>query len=202
MNNRRQLHCVFYSNVLDIYQLDSVNICKLNSHIFVELAEVSNLAAVFNRQYKREIGLAALFPSNANLNKLGRRIKNVSAPLILASNRPLSASVNVSTIDLLASVKGTYDQVTFLVHIDDAPKFINAYDYMDEFSIVWDIADYPNHSLQKLAGILTDNRHFNKQSWGGFHLVNHHGEALPGDSERELALRSVIDEFTALQIVA
>jgi hypothetical protein len=198
----RLVQCLFYSHVWTTHLLRHAGLGNFNNAVLAELAVVSNLAVMFRQQAQMRLGLAGLLAHRNCLDKLGTNYPILPAPLILAPDPAVPAAALESAVSLLSTTTASYDKVTLLVHMNDAPAFANAYHHVDQFSILWDIADPPTGVLECLASVLADNDCITPQRWCGLHLCNHPLRALAAAGERRALLQSVLDEFPRLQPAA
>lgn len=202
MTEQRRIQCVFYSHVWAIHILQQANLGPMSNTVLVELAVQSNLAPVFRAQKKERYGLAGLLAFNDCLDKIGTTYQQLSAPIVLAPNPMVTEATLESAVALLATTEGPYDKATLLVHINDAPQFSDAYQHVDEFHILWDLADAPNVALQNLCAILAKTHCLNQDTWGGFHLCSHPMRPLADADERRTMFDQIIGEHPALAVAA
>lgn len=197
----RSVHCLFYSHVWSIYQLEALGLIKGKNPILVELSIESKFAAVFDRSEQRHKGLIELLQPNAQLHKLAYRPKNINTPIILAPNPKASVDALVAALSVVATVDSPVDDVTVLIHINDGAQFADAYPLMSDFSIVWDVADFPNAALLALTESLVRDQCLSKDKWKGFYLFNHPNRQLPENKVRESILRDLLNNFPVLSPV-
>lgn len=193
----RHIHCLFYSHVWTIFQLESLGLIKPGNEMLLELALESRFSDVFGRHEKRR-GLIRLMKPGMNLYMLAYRPESLNIPIILASNPPATVESLIAALSLVTTVESPIDKITVLMHINDGPLFANAYPLMTDFSIVWDVADFPNSSLLALTESLVKEQCLSQDKWKGFHLCNHPGRELPENRSRESMLRNLLTEFPIL----
>lgn len=197
MATSRSLHCLFYSHVWSIFQLETLGILKPGNGLLLELALDSKFAPVFGMTEKQK-GLPSLLQPGIQLDQLTYKPDNVSAPIILAPNPPALSETLIAALALVESTDSPVADVTVLIHLNDAPHFSDAYPYMKDFAIVWDIADYPNSALTELTEVLVNGEHLSQASWKGFYLCNRQTGQLPEHKARELSLRTLLNDFPTL----
>lgn len=197
----RPIHCLFYSHVWSIYQLEALGLIKAKNPLLVELSVESKFAAVFDRCDQRHKGLIELLQPGTQLHKLAYRAKNINTPIILAPNPKASVDALIAALSVIASVDSPIDDVTVLIHINDGAQFVDAYSLMSDFSIVWDVADFPNAALLALTQALAKEQCLSKNKWKGFHLFNHPNRQLPENKVRESILRGLLNDFPVLNSV-
>ena len=171
---------------------------EFDNCVLVELATNSNLAPLFGEQGKRRYGLAGLLSLKDALERLGANFKNIPAPLILAPNPSVTEATMESAVALLGPATGPYNQAALLVHVNDAPKFANAYHHVDRFDILWDTADLPNIALEQLTRVLVENRCISVDRWGAFRLCRHPYRTSADAAERKATLQGILSEFPLL----
>ena len=198
MATSRPIHCIFYSHVWLIFQLEALGLIKSEDEMLLEIALESRFANVFGRPEKRR-GLIRLLRPGVNLLMLGYRPQNLNVPIILASNPQTTPDLLVEALALASTVESPVDKVTALIHINDAPQFIAAYPLMKDFSVVWDVADYPNAALSALTESLVMEQCLNKDTWKGFYLCNHSSRELHDNKARESILRGILNDYPALK---
>lgn len=198
MTQERLVQCVFYSHVWTVHLLKHADLGPLANAVLAELAIESHLAPVFREQQKTRYGLAGLLAFSDCLDKLGGNYTNVPAPLILAPNPGVTEVTMESAVALLGSVSGPYDKATLLVHIADAARFANAYQYVDEFRVLWDLADFPNASIAALGDVLARARCLEDGRWRGFHLCSHPLRPTGDLQERRQAFAEAFEQYPAL----
>jgi hypothetical protein len=201
MTTSRSIHCLFYSHVWSIYQLETLGLIKTGNELLVELALESKFAPAFDRDEARHKGLLELLQPGAQLHKIAYRPKNLNVPIILASNPPTTVDTLIAALSLVATVDSLIDEVTVLIHINDGPQFVSAYPLMSDFSIVWDIADFPSTGLLTLTESLVKEQCLNKDKWKGLHLCSHPNRQFPDNKLRESILRDLLNDFPALNSV-
>jgi hypothetical protein len=202
MDNTRQVRCIFYTHVWSVHALQQAGLKLNNNELLAELATDSHLAPVFNKQAYKRFGLAGLLSFHNCLDKLGFNYKNIPAPLILAPNPSVTPEVMVSAVALLESTMSNATRITLLAHINDAGKFIQAFPYIHQFGILWDIADYPNLNLELLSQLLADNHCMSSNRWAGLFLCNHPWRTCPDAENRKNMLNTILGEYPLLQSVA
>jgi hypothetical protein len=197
MSTTRPIHCLFYSHVWTIYQLEALGLIKTGDEMLLELGLESRFADVFGRHEKRR-GLVRLLRPGMNLHMLAYQPQSLNVPIILAANPPATVDSLIAALSLVATVDSPIEKVTALVHINDGALFADAYPLMTDFSIVWDVADFPNAALQTLTEALVKQQCLSQDTWKGFHLCNHPGRQLPESQTRESMLRNVLNDFPVL----
>jgi hypothetical protein len=197
MSTTRPIHCLFYSHVWTIYQLEALGLIKTGDEMLLELGLESRFADVFGRHEKRR-GLVRLLRPGMNLHMLAYQPQSLNVPIILAANPPATVDSLIAALSLVATVDSPIEKVTALVHINDGALFADAYPLMTDFSIVWDVADFPNAALQTLTEALVKQQCLSQDTWKGFHLCNHPGRQLPESQARESMLRNVLNDFPVL----
>jgi hypothetical protein len=201
MATSRTLHCLFYSHVWSIYQLEALGLIKSRNPLLVELSLEPRFAAVFDQLDKRHKGLAEVLQPGAQLQKLAYRAKHVNTPIILAANPAVSIGTLLAALSVMATVDSPVDEITVLVHINDGAQFADAYAFMSDFSIVWDVADYPNAALVALAESLVNEQCLGLDKWRGFYLSNHPNRQLPDTHARTSILQDILQHFPVLSPV-
>ena len=194
----RILNCVFLSHPWQVSRLNYAGLGNLRDSILIELACESTLAAQFSVMRKKRDGLAGVLTGKP-LKKLGTSYSELPARLILAANPPISRTAIESAVALLPSAPGPYDSATLLVPVQEATQFANVYQYVDHFSILWDVADLPTQSLEQLTQLLAAQQCLSQERWAGLHLGGHRQRILPDGLERMTALKSIMAEFPALR---
>jgi hypothetical protein len=199
----RPLYCIFYSHIWNVYELEALGLAGSKQDILIELATESQFAVMLDCSHKVNESLLKLLQPKVHLDQLGKNFKNISSPLVLAPNKPVSVNSLLSVLELVASNPGSYEKAVILVNYRDAEKFSDAYALMSGFSILWDVADYPNVSLQKVAEVLV-NEHCldDRQRWQGFYLCNNANRLLPDAIERKEILGNLLNEFPVLDSIA
>jgi hypothetical protein len=197
MTTSRPIHCLFYSHVWTIYQLEELGLVKPGDEMLLELGLESRFSDVFGRHEKRR-GLIRLMKPGVNLHMLAYQPQSLHVPIILAPNPAETVEALLASLSLVATIESPIDRVTALVHINDGPLFADAYPLMDDFSIVWDVADFPNPALLALAESLVKEQCLSQDKWKGIHLCNHPGRQLPANKVRESMLRNALNEFPVL----
>ena len=202
MDSHRTVHCVFYSHVWCIHLIDQAGLGELDNAVLIELANESHLAPVFSRQKNTRYGLPGLLVLPDQLEKLATQFRNLPAPLVLAANPKTTTVALESAAALLATVDNAYDKAVLLVHVNDAAEFINTYDYMDSFSILWDLADLPNRCLQNLTEVLANNHCLTDERWDGLHLCQHPRRPLIDADQRYTVWQNTLAEYPGIAIAA
>jgi hypothetical protein len=197
----RPLHCVFYSHSWSVYLLEELKILNPKTDIILELALESNLCAVVNPTNKPHKNILGLLQGSLHLQQLGARFKGINAPLVLAPQHRVAINLLLSAFALVSSDDSSVEKAIVLVDIHEAKTFIDAYCYMSAFSIVWDVADYPNASLPDLAELLVNEQYLTEQSWAGIYLCNHKQRQLLDSEQRKTLLADLINEFPFLKTV-
>ncbi len=201
MKAARPLHCVFYSHIWTVYSLQELGLLDPETDVILELATESNFSLALNPFNKYHENILGLLQPTLHLDDLGARFKDIAAPMVLAPHQPASLNALLGAIALAITDASPIENAVVLIHINDAAKFASAYAYMSRFSIVWDIADYPNAGLPALAQVLATEQCLDEQRWHGIHLCNHKQRQLPDSAEREAALRELFDQFPAAKTV-
>lgn len=201
MKSVRPLHCVFYSHIWTVYLLEELGLLNPETDTIVELASESNFSIALNPFNKYHENILGLLQPSMHLHDLGARFKDIAAPMVLAPHQPVSLNTLLAAIALATTDASPIEKAVVLVHINDAAKLAPAYAYMSRFSIVWDIADYPNAGLPALAQVLATEQCFDEQRWHGIHLCNHKQRQLPDSAERKAALRELFDQFPVAKAV-
>lgn len=191
----RPVHCVFYSHNWTIYDLEALGLVKPKVDIIIELATQSALAATLNPSNKHHETLLGLLQPNLHLHQLGAFFKEINSLVVLAPHQTVNFNSLLSALALVITDDSSIEKAVVLVNINDAALFTLAYPYMRYFSIVWDIADYPNKNLVDLAQLLATEQCLTVQNWRGFYLSNHQKRLLPDSQAREALLKQLIDEF-------
>jgi hypothetical protein len=194
----RPIQCIFYSHVWAIHMLKHAGLGSFENQVLIELATISNLAAIFGEQGKARFGLAGMLRLSGRLEQFAQEFKNVPARLILAPKPEIPASALCSAVGLLATTPSFYQKATLLVHLNDAPQFASAYPYVNCFSMLWDIADVPTPTLVQLAQILVENHCITQETWRGFHLYKHPNRPVPDMKDRLATLKSILDDYPTL----
>jgi hypothetical protein len=198
MATSRPIHCIFYSHVWSIFQLEALGLIKADGdEMLLELALESKFSTVFSRPEKRR-GLIRLLRPGINLHMLAYKPESLNVPIILASNPQTTPDLLIEALSLISAVESPIDKITALVHINDAPQFTAAYPLMCDFSIVWDVVDFPNAALSALSESLVMEQCLSKDKWKGFYLCNHPSRQLPDNKARESVLRNVLNDFPVL----
>jgi hypothetical protein len=198
MSTSRPIHCLFYSHVWSIYQLEALGLIKAGGDLLVEMALESKFAPVFARSGIQHKGITDVLQLGFELQKLAYQPSNINNPIILAPNPLATADVLIAALALVKTVESPIDSVTVLIHINDALQFVDAYPLMTDYSIVWDVADFPNAALLALTESLAKEECLSKSKWKGFHLCNHPSRQLPDIKARESILRNLLKDFPAL----
>lgn len=201
MKAARPLHCVFYSHIWTVYSLQELGLLHPETDVILELATESNFSLALNPFNKYHENILGLLQPTLHLDDLGARFKDIAAPMVLAPHQPASLNALLGAIALATTDASPIEKAVVLIHINDAAKFASAYAYMSRFSIVWDIADYPNAGLPALAQVLATEQCLDEQRWHGIHLCNHKQRQLPDSAAREAALRELFDQFPAAKTV-
>jgi hypothetical protein len=196
----RPVHCIFYSHVWAIHMLKHAGIASFEKQVLIELAVSSNLAPVFGEQGKARYGLAGLLRLAGKLEQFTQTLKYVPAPLILAPRPDIPAPALCSAVNLLRVSQSDFEGAILLVHIDDAPLFISAYQTVSKFSILWDLADAPTPALVTLANILTTHSFLNKETWAGFHLYKHPNRPIIDVESRRDLFQQTFQSFPELAV--
>ena len=199
----RPLHCIFYSHVWNIYELENLGLVNPKQDILLELATESQFALMFNSQTRDYDTLLDLLQPDIHLDDLIEKFKGIHTPIVLAPNTGVSVNRLLSALALVASDACPVKKAVVLVHYRDAEKFRDAYAQMSQFSILWDVADYPNATLQSVAEILVSEGCLeDTQRWQGFHLCSHVQRHLPDTEQRQTTLNQLLDEFPLLKSVS
>ncbi|MEY3220281.1 MAG: hypothetical protein RIT27_1638 [Pseudomonadota bacterium] len=196
----RPVNCLFYSHVWAIHMLKHAGISSFEKQVLIELAVSSNLAPVFGEQGKARYGLAGLLRLAGKLEQFVQTFKYVPAPLILAPRPEISAPALCSAVNLLPITTSDFQSVTLLVHIDDAPLFLSAYQAVSKFSILWDLADAPTPALVQLAELLTTHAFLTKETWAGFHLYKHPNRPIVDADNRRDLFQQTFQDFPDLAV--
>lgn len=198
MSTSRPIHCLFYSHVWSVYQLEALGLIKAGGDLLLELALESRFAPVFARSGIQHKGITELLQPGFELQKLAYQPKNINNPIVLASNPSATVDALIAVLSLVKTVESPVDSVAVLIHINDALQFVDAYPLMDDFAIIWDVADFPNTALLALTESLAKEQCLSKDKWKGFHLCSHPGRQLPDTKARESILRNLLKDFPAL----
>lgn len=201
MKQPRQVQCIFYSHIWSVSMVKHAGLGEMDNSILVELGVNSNIAPMFRAQAATREGLAGLLAGNS-LKKLGKELKSVPAPLILAPRPAVPAATLESAVSLLSYAEGEYEKITLLVHISDVPRFAGAYHHVDQFSVLWDIADFPDSNLVRMAKVLVEAQCITRERWRGFHFCNHPRRQVADFASRKDALLGIVNEFPQLTVAA
>jgi hypothetical protein len=199
MTANTTIECLFYSHVWTIYELENLGIIKTGGELLIELATESRFAPVFDRSEKISKGIVSLLQPGFSVHKLAFRHSSIKAPIVLAPNPPVAIDNQLSALSLLPSIENHADKVIVMMHVNDAPSFASAFANMDNFSIVWDIADFPGSELSELGQSLLNQQCLSQETWKGFFLCNHPNRRLPDVKIRESVLKKLLNEFPALK---
>ncbi|MBK8814913.1 MAG: hypothetical protein IPN42_05110 [Methylococcaceae bacterium] len=194
-----KIECLFYSHVWTIYELENLGFIKTGDELLMELATESRFAPVFDRSEKTSKGIVSLLQPGFSVHKLAFRHSAIKAPIVLAPNPPVAIDHQLAALSLLPSIENHADKVIVLIHVNDAPSFAPAFAIMDNFSIVWDMADFPGIALSALGRSLLNQQCLNKETWKGFFLCNHPNRKLPDIKIRESVLKMLLNEFPVLK---
>ncbi len=194
----RPLHCVFYSHIWTVYCLEGQGLLNPKTDIVVELATESHFSRALAPLNNQRGNLLGLLQPGRHLQHLGVRYQDIAAPMILAPSQPAQINAVLSALALLSTDPSPIERAVVLVNVCDGPAFADAFPYMSGFSILWDIADYPNAALPALAQALAAGQCLDGGHWGGFHLCNHKHRQLPDAPQRQEALRQLLDGFAGL----
>jgi hypothetical protein len=183
----RPVQCIFYSHVWAIHMLKHAGVANFEKQVLIEVATSSHLAPVFGEQGKARYGLAGILRLAGKLEQFVQTFKYVPAPLILAPKPEISAPALCSAVNLLPICPSDFEGVILLIHVDDAPLFVSAYQTVNKFSIFWDLADAPTPALVNLAETITKYGFLTKETWAGFHLYKHPNRPISNlESHRDL----------------
>jgi hypothetical protein len=196
----RPVHCLFYSHVWAIHMLKYAGISNFEKQVLIEVAISSNFAPVFGEQGKARYGLAGLLRLAGKLEQFTQTFKYVPAPLILAPKPEVSAPALCSAVNLLSVSPSDFEGAILLIHVDDAPLFVSAYQTVSKFSILWDLADAPTPALVKLAETLTANSFLSKETWAGFHLYKHPNRPIIDVESRRDLFQQTFQSFPELAV--
>ena len=195
LDTPRPLHCIFYSHIWTVYLLAELKLVNAETDIILELATASHFAPALNPHANHQEDLSGLLAPNRHLHDLAGHFTDIPVPMVLAPQQATTVDTLLPALALVATDSSPIAKAVVLVHINDAAKFTDAYAHMDTFSIVWDVADYPNASLPALAQILADGGCLDQQRWAGVHLCNHPQRKLPDSDGRTSALRGLLSRF-------
>ena len=194
----RPLHCVFYSHIWTVYALEELGLVNPKTDIILELATESNFAPALNPSNNFHENLQVLLQPSRHLHQLGTHFQDIATRMVLAPTQTAPLTNTLSALALVNTDASPIKNAVVLVHFNDASKFALAYAYMSRFSIIWDVADYPNATLPALAQALAAEECLDEERWGGIHLCNHKQRQIPDRIEREAALRELLKEFPSL----
>ncbi|GAB6140075.1 hypothetical protein JCM14076_08040 [Methylosoma difficile] len=199
--NARPVHCLFYSHIWSVYSLADLGLIKPKTDVIIELATEPTFATMLNPFNAYQETLLSLLQPNKHLHHLGAKYKGIPVPMVLAPPAGTSANALLSALALVNTDASSVENVVVMININDAAKFVSAYGFMTRFSLVWDVADYPNASLAALAELLVTEAYLDEQRWGGIHLCNHPQRQLPDSKERFTALQALFADFPSFQSV-
>ncbi len=194
----RPLHCVFYSHIWTVYCLEGQGLLNPKTDIVVELATESHFSHALDPLNNQRGNLLGLLQPGRHLQQLGCRYQGIAAPMVLAPAQPAQINAVLSALALLSTDPSPIERAVVLVNVCDGSAFAEAFAYMSEFSILWDIADYPTAALPALAQALAAGQCLNGGQWGGFHLCNHKQRQLPDAPQRQEALQQLLSGFAGL----
>lgn len=198
MITNRKIHCIFYSHVWCVHQLAKLGkytqTKTLQKSIFIELAEQSHMAVTFKVHTKLRYGLPGLLVMPNGLHKLATTYQHVAGPLVLAPNPGVTPETIESAAALLPHVESPFDDIFLLLHINEAEKFSGVYPYVDRFQILWDLADLPNKSFERLSQSLLEHACLDSDRWGGILLCEHPWRKVADIEERRAQWQSLLDE--------
>lgn len=196
----RPVHCIFYSHVWAVHMLKNAGIASFEKQVLIEVAVSSHLAPVFGEQGKARYGLAGLLRLAGKLEQFVQTFKYVPAPLILAPKPEVSVPALCSAVNLLSVSPSDFEGAILLVHVDDAPLFVSAYQNVSKFSILWDLADAPTPALVSLAETITKHGFLTKETWAGFHLYKHPNRPISNVESRRDLFQQTFQSFPELTV--
>lgn len=215
-SHNKRLNCILYSHPWAVTQLDDSGLLPGNGEVLVELAQTSLLAHTLkpvSTMQKPSI-LEALKMFDANLSSDGgsflkifrnsipdtlsisaKKFNGISAPLIMAPVSGISPTAQIASLLSALALPSRYKIVTALIQYQDAIQFAGLFSYVDEFNIVWDVADLPDKNLVDLTTTLVADYQITKERWGKFQLCHAPNRSPPEEENRVGHYQSVINEF-------
>lgn len=206
MPNSKSLYCVFYSHPWTALLLEKIQDINFFNSILIELSNQAILSQVIvpkvnKKRYLTQALLAPQPPKKSFMDFLSGKkpdafqramqiTADMPAPIILAP-RGVSALNQIAALQICANQPTLYHQLIVLVHYEEAQNFAGLYDYVDQFHVLWDVADLPTPRLTELTTLLA-NQSLTKERWGGFHLCNHPHRQVADSQQRYHFFESVI----------
>lgn len=197
MVTHRKIHCVFYSHIWCVHKLahlaNDVASKNLRKCMFVETATHSNLAVAFKVHTKMRYGLTGLLVMPSGLPKLATEFAHVAGPLALGPNPAVSPEMVESSVAIMPNIEGPIEDIFLLVNLNDAAKLAGILQYVDQFKILWDLADLPNKSFEVLSQVLLDNDCLSPERWSGITLYEHPKRHVPDIELRRETWSSLLE---------
>ncbi len=182
---RRNVHAVIYSHIWALQHLSVLPLDRpLDSTLVVELAINSNLSAAYPDSMKHRVGVGGLLRRHVTLNDISELLDDPKLSIAFAPRPPIPVGALSSSIGLLSTAPGSFDQVIIMVHCMEALQLHAALSQADRFHVLWDLADAPSKALSQTGEALTQQRLMQPGQWGGFHLYT--DARRPVQDEQEL----------------
>jgi hypothetical protein len=210
------LRCIFYSHPWAALKLKEVGIGSVDNEVLVELAQTSLLTLTITPdsaphkegltgalqmyngiQQAHKKSLFAIFAPKIPdpFYKVAVHLQGFHSPLILAPTPSVSPAGQIASLLSASALSNQVKQITVLLHYQEAEVFSGLFPHVDEFILLWDIADLPDKKLIDLAQHLTLHRYITTESWGGFHLCQSDHRPVIDKVEREYQYRAVINQY-------
>jgi hypothetical protein len=203
------LNCVFYSHSWTTLLLKQIQAIGFERTVLIELSNYAVLSQVFLPKPHKSQSIVQLLAHHGDkkafsqifspkhsdiLQHLSQKYAELPAPLILAPQINACDFTQIEAIQLCAIEPSIFQEITLLIHYQEALNFASLYEYVDKFHIVWDIADLPTAKLTQLSQLLVEHS-LTKERWGGFHLCHHPKRHIEDSKQREAFFESIIDDY-------
>ena len=210
------LRCIFYSHPWAAFNMDIKVQGDLQNKVYVEFAQTSQLATAVGQggagprpglqgalRYQafsssRKTSLFSFFSGRRKDPFLGVAAKfpGLPAPLILAPDSSVSPAAQVAAlISALNASAQTTSQIDILVHYQEALEFSGIFPHVDQFLMLWDLADLPDKKLVSLSQELVSQNYITDELWGGFHLCHSKNRPVSDEPQREYYFRQILNEY-------
>lgn len=200
--NKRLVHCVIYSHIWSLFNLDKLAaLGPLDNAVVVELAINSNLSASFMDAMKNRLGLGGLLRHNLGLQDIAESVDGVALPVAFAPRPPIPVGALASAVGLLGTAKGNFDKVILMVNCMEAPQLSPAFVNADRFYVLWDLADAPTRALAQVGDALVSQRLISPDNWGGFHLYTHPKRPVENAADTAAQFQLILGQYPALDSV-